>query len=247
MTAPLLLTLLVLPAAAGPPSLVDRFVAASASLLGAEYREDPLGEGPEGTVDRDPRLAPDRFDCVTLVEHSLATALAESDDGVAAVLDRIRYRQGRATFLDRHHFFVADWIPHNRWLVADVTEEIAGRAARPLVRTIDRRGFLAAHGVAAAGVENETLTVKMLPLAALAGVHGRLEHGLVVVFIGRSPGLFAAHTGILVRTGEEVTLRHASRAARRVVDEDLFRYLRRNRERLVGLLLLRVASEAAAT
>lgn len=238
MRAVLLLALALLADPAEAATRAERFVAASASLLGARYREDPLGEGPEGTVDRDPRIATDRFDCVTLVEHSLALALAESDADVLPLLDKIRYREGRATFLDRHHFFVADWIPENRWLVRDVTAEIAGGAARPLVRTIDRRGFLAAHGVADAGAVNETLTVTMLPLAAVGGVRGRLDNGLVVVFIGRRPGLFAAHTGILVRAG--AGLRHANATRGRVVDEDFLRYLRRNRDRYVGVLLLRV-------
>ncbi len=218
-----------------------RFLEASRALLGARYRDNPLGEGPDGKLDQDPRIDAEHFDCVTLIEHALAVTSAGSED-VLPVLDAIRYREGQPEYGNRHHFFVADWIPHNTWLVRDVTAEIAGEAARPLRRTIGRQRFFNDQGVENADLEDETRTITVLPAADIDGVRDRLTSGLVVVLIGRRSWLFAAHTGILVRPdeGPQILMRHASFRAGRVVDEDFFGYLRRRGPSVQAIQLLEI-------
>lgn len=220
---------------------VERFLEASRALLGVPYRDDPLGEGPGGAFDRDPRIDAGHFDCVTLIEHALAVTLAGGED-VLPVLDTIRYREGRPEYGNRHHFFVADWIPHNSWLVRDVTAEIAGAAARPLRRTIGRRKFFLNQGIEVADLADETRTVTVLPAADIDAVRDRLASGLVVVLIGRRSWLFATHTGIFVRPGDgsQILMRHASFRAGRVVDEDFFGYLQRRGASILGIQLLEV-------
>ena len=70
--------------------LSGRLLRASERFLGTPYGTSPLGEG-EG-VDPDPRLRWDRVDCVTLVEETMAVALARSAASLLDVLDHIRYR-----------------------------------------------------------------------------------------------------------------------------------------------------------
>lgn len=219
---------------------VERFLEASRALLGAPYREDPLGEGPGGAFDRDPRIDADHFDCVTLIEHALAVTLA-GDGDLLPVLDAIRYRQGEPDYVGRHHFFVADWIPHNSWLVRDVTAEIAGEAARPLRRTVGRQRFFRDQDIES-DLEDETRTITVLPTADVDAVRDRLTSGLVVVLIGRRSWLFAAHTGILVRPegSSQILMRHASFRAGRVVDEDFFGYLDRRGPSVLAIQLLEI-------
>ncbi len=224
-------------------SRARRLAEIAGSFLDSPYGHNPLGEGPGGRVDRDPRLATDRFDCVTLIEQALAFEVAGSPGAdVLPVLDRIRYRAGRVSFFDRHHFFVPDWIPHNSWLVEDVTSSVGGGAARLLTRTVGKMRFLESYGLDHEGFHDQERSTWIIPAAEIATVEERLEHGMIVVLIGRRSWLFATHTGILVRPadGSPIRLRHASGSAGRVVDEDFFGYLRRGGGRFRGIKLLRV-------
>src|SRR5438094_952237 len=63
----------VLRRTASPPqslaALTQRIVSISARYRGTPYRRDPLGEGPAGTIDRDPLICTTGVDCQTYVEQ----------------------------------------------------------------------------------------------------------------------------------------------------------------------------------
>ncbi len=216
-------------------------------FLGSPYLLDPLGEGSGGDVDRDPRLNVDSFDCVTLIEHALAFEIAGEDAGedeVLRVLDRIRYRDGEVDFRTRHHFFVADWIPGNAWLVEDVTSSIGGSTARRITRRMGRRAFFRSRGVEGLEVKDEKLSTWVIPTTKVVSVADRLEAGMIVVLIGRKKWLFALHTGLLVAKAEGGwLLRHASPSAG-VIDQDFFAYLERAGGYLRGVKLLQIVGPA---
>jgi hypothetical protein len=200
--------------------LPDRVRAASARYLGTPYARDPLGEG--CGPDADPLYDRRRVDCVTFVEQALAEALAPCPDAVLPTLLRIRYHQGRVAYACRNHHFVADWLPHNAWLVRDVTEAVGGARVRRMTKRIDQK----------------VLTTGYVPRAEVPAVLSRLPDVAIAVLVQNRPGIFAAHTGFLLRDGNAITLRHASQHRGKVVDEPLCDYLQRAPARIVGLKVL---------
>ena len=242
------------------------FVESARSQLGKPYRVDPLGEGPNALVDRDPRLADEAFDAVTLIELALAMAEVKSsgfsaNDSEAAerklrrTLDEIRYYGGRISFTARHHFFVTDWIPNNTRLVEDVTRELGGNAVRSLEREVDRELFYRYHGLGNGYEVPEELKTperknrRSIGYAAWylpvdVEMLGRLEEGMIVVFLGQEEGLFARHVGILTRDrGRRLQILHASPAAGKVVEESLSEMLQRERRNLIGYQILRLRDD----
>ena len=164
-------------------SLADRIVAISARYRGTPYRRDPLGEGPAGAVDRDPLICTTGVDCQTYVEQVLAAAIAPRPADVLAWLTRIRYRDGVVGFGTRNHYMVSDWLPHNRWLIHDRTDEVGGKSTRPMEKRIDRAAFFRAHGAPELGhgipPERSRTTVhpaRRPPSGRRPHSHGRRAH-----------------------------------------------------------------------
>jgi hypothetical protein len=81
--------------------------------------------------------------------------------------------------------------------------------------------------------------------AKLGAFGPRLRNGDIVLFASTKAGLDVFHCGLLVRKDESWKLRHASRSAGAVVEQDLAAFLRANR--MAGLVVVRpleVASPA---
>jgi D-alanyl-D-alanine carboxypeptidase/D-alanyl-D-alanine-endopeptidase (penicillin-binding protein 4) len=219
-------------------------MAASARYLGIPYASDPLGEA--AGVDPDPLYNRRRVDCVTFVEQALAEALAPGPSAVLPTLQRLRYRGGEVAFTRRNHHFVADWIPNNAWIVADITDRVGGSTVRRMTKRIDRAALFRARGESGGILPlPEEKTTTYIPRQEAPAVLSRLPALAIVVFVQDRPGIFAAHTGFLLRK-QAVVLRHASQRRRRVMDEPLKAYLARAPARIVGIkvLALRAASGA---
>jgi hypothetical protein len=224
--------------------LSERVRAASVRYLGTPYVRDPLGEGLG--VDPDPLYDRRRVDCVTFVEQALAEALAPRPAEVLPTLLRLRYREGHVAFTGRNHHFVADWLPHNAWLVTDLTNALGSPHVRRMTKRIDRAALFASAGVKpggrpageAAAPPPEERSTTYIPRDKAPALLARLPDVSIAVFVQDRPGIFAAHTGFLIRGGHTVTLRHASQRQKRVVDEPLLDYLKRAPKRIVGLKVL---------
>lgn len=244
------------PVSAGANALEARVIAASARYLGTPYALDPLGEG--AGPDPDPRIDRRRVDCVTFVEQVLAEALAPTPEAILPTLLRIRYRDGVVGFARRNHYFVADWLPNNAWLVTDLTDAVGGRRVRRMTKWIDRAPLFRARGVvptrdphAARGVtlapalQTTTYLPRSEALTLLDRRNRRLPSVTIAVFVQDRPGIFAAHTGFLLAGESGSVLRHASRRAGRVLDEPLARYLKTAPARVVGLKVVGLRPAAA--
>jgi hypothetical protein len=231
------------------PGLVDRFVAASALLLGTPYVNGPLGEGDAGGPDPEPRFDLERADCVTYLEESLALALTapKSDDDYIPILDAIRYRDGQVSFPSRNHFTALDWVPANAWLLEDVTAKVAKGRTTSIQKTIDRASFLRQHGAEPRPGVDEAAQLRLdaLQLGGIAAADSALRSGDLVLWVSKKEGIDIAHTGMIVRDAQGTLIhRHASSKAGMAVDEPLLDYAARAASFSDGIVVLRLKPDA---
>lgn len=195
-------------------------------FIGKPYGEHLLdGETAEGPVAEELISRLDAFDCVTLVESSVAIARAVAQgapglEGFRSELERLRYREGkRDGYASRLHYF-SEWIADNerRGLVKDLTPVLGGkRDARAI-------NFMSAHRkayrqltddatfeqVRAAEAAWSRQTRYVLPKHQLAGVLPMLQSGDIVAIATDISGLDVVHTGLVYRKADgSVHLLHA--------------------------------------
>ncbi|MGE5927106.1 MAG: N-acetylmuramoyl-L-alanine amidase-like domain-containing protein [Gemmatimonadota bacterium] len=156
-----------------------------------------------------------RFDCVTLVEASIAVArvaLGEKPPAWASFareVERMRYRGGvRAGYASRLHYF-SEWIADGarRGLLNDLSRDLGGDPdGRPLRFMSEHRGSYPALANDAVYAEIAIMERRLdgtpryvLPKEALASVSGRIESGDVLAFATTIPGLDVTHAAFAHR------------------------------------------------
>lgn len=200
-----------------------RIEQASRRLLGRAYRGEPLigsAETPEVFT-----VSLDGFDCVTYVETVLALALASTPERVVAVVRRVRYRGGLVEWRRRNHYMTG-WIRNN----VRAGFVLRPRLAAPSVvrsRTLD----------VVAGLPARRVVLRCLPKRAFWRVRNAAHTGDVICFASTRRKLDVFHIGIVVWSGGELRLRHASRSQGRVVEQDLAGFLRSNT--MAGVIVVR--------
>ena len=130
------------------PDFARRLERVSTRLLGTPYRLDPLGEGPGGTIDRDPIFNLRHLDCLTFVEHTLALAQRPRRAEVVSLLQRYRYEGGEIRYDRRRHLMELQWLPSlaKDGLLREVTREIAGEDTKVFHRKVTVRSYLGKLG-----------------------------------------------------------------------------------------------------
>ena len=202
----------------------------SRHMLGTPYRADPLGEGRGSGPDEDPPLTYRAVDCLTYVQTVMALSFSEAPRDVPGYLRVLRYVDGRPTFSSRYYTMVNGWDAgmRNLGILVDETERIGGGRTRFASLDLSRRdrwspqdrgrfrllGDLAPRGLARIaylppGILLERRT--SLPRVALAQV--------VREPVPESPYL-VSHVGWLLRRGDRLIFRHASRSPGRMRVED---------------------------
>lgn len=212
-----------------------RLAAAAGRFLGTPYVVSPLGEG-EGP-DADPLVRFDAVDCLTMVEQSLALALAADDAAVVPVLNRVRY-SGPPSYGHRNHVMEAQWLPRQLeegWL-RDVTRAYGGPATVQVKKVITAATWEGALGrsleLDASARATGEFELDVIPAPAAAKALAQAPSGLVVVVVradAPSKVTRISHVGVLVHRASGPVLRHASSLRRRVVDEPLAHFLEQNR------------------
>jgi hypothetical protein len=167
----------------------------------------------------------DGFDCVTYMETVLALALSETEAQFKENLIRIRYKNGEVEWQKRNHYMV-DWWRNNekQGLMLNLTR---GSQARDKTRELNL----------VKGLPTRRVTFRVFPKKNIRLVEKRIKTGDFVCFGSTKKNLDVFHTGILIRRDDKILLRHASRTAGKVIDQDLQDFLQHNR--MPGLVLLR--------
>jgi hypothetical protein len=174
------------------------------------------------------------MDCFTYIDYVEAMRLSSSFSEFKENLKKVRYQSGDVAFESRNHFFT-DWEVFNKDKVRDVTEEVGGEKTKTVEKVLNKKEdgtyFLP-------GISVKQRQIKYIPSYAIdEEVIGRLRTGDYVGIYSDIQGLDVSHTGIIIKDGDRVYLRHASsrEGNRRVVDEDLIDYISNK----PGLIVLR--------
>jgi hypothetical protein len=196
------------------PTVGARLKLITARLLGRPYFVNPLvGSATEPEVFV---ATLDGFDCVTLVETSLALAWAADVPQFLALLCEIRYRNGEVSYARRLHYST-DWMKANvrRGFLKNIT-----RGADTLVRT-KTLDFLQAF-------KPRTVSFRYFPKRKLGKVSRLIEDGDVILFASTRKSLDTFHVGLLFRDSGRVLLRHAARSRGGVVEQELQEFVKAN-------------------
>ena len=194
----------------------------SEQFLGTPYKESTL-KGDANTEEAFV-INLEGMDCFTYIDYVEAMRLSNSFSEFKENLKRVRYQSGDVSFQNRNHFFT-DWLMFNKENIRGVTEEVGGDKVKTVKKTLnlkeDGTYFLP-------GVSPKQREVTYIPSIAIEekGI-GRLRTGDYVGIYSELEGLDVSHTGIIIKDGDKVYLRHASSREknRKVVDEDLLSYI----------------------
>ena len=202
----------------------NRIDVLSRRFLGHSYEPNPLiGSADTAEVFT---ASLDGFDCVTYIETILALSCASNVDDFVEWLRKIRYEQGRIQWGRRNHYMTL-------WICNNVRNGIIRPVLIPAVPTVSRERFLnTVPGLAA-----HRTRVKCVPKAAVPRLEPHLRSGDLIFFVSTRKHLDVFHAGIVVRDGDGVFIRHASRSRSAVVEQALTEFLKANR--MAGVIVVR--------
>lgn len=165
------------------------------------------------------------FDCVTYVETVLARAYAGNSKDYDSYLRRIRYESGRVDWKRRNHY-MTNWIRNN--------------ARAGLVEQVNfKGGSITRHRQLdmVPGLPPQKQRFSCLPKRLLGKFATSLQSGDLIFFASTRPHLDVYHCGIVIRDGDQLLMRHASRSQGGVVEQELPAFLKANR--MAGIILAR--------
>ena len=192
----------------------------SGQFIGVSYKESTL----IGNVTTPETLVINikTFDCSTFIDCIEAMRLSRSFFDFKENLIRIRYKQGIVRYKRRNHFFT-DWSLRNTDSVQDRTKEIGGKKTKTVTKILNCKDdcsyFLP-------GIKSFKRMISYIPSQSVSKINYlRLKTGDYVGIYSNLAGLDVSHVGIIVKNSSGIYFRHASSAARKVVDQDFSEYI----------------------
>jgi hypothetical protein len=177
-------------------------------------------------VESAPIFAQTQSDCVTFVEHCLATAMADSWESYCRLTARLRYQggllplpanamavsQGKLTVANpdaqvlllrnRNHFMLGEWDRNNAWCLTDVTKDLGAGPIKPWIplhHIARRKDYLAKQGLQA-DLPDLKVVDAFVPRESIAEVLPQLQSGDVLyIIVGTWDNRYCDHVGILVK------------------------------------------------
>jgi N-acetylmuramoyl-L-alanine amidase-like protein len=176
----------------------------------------------------------EEMDCFTYIDYVEAMRLSNSFSQFKDNLKKVRYKSGKVAFKNRNHFFT-DWIEFDSDHIDDVTDTVGGEKTKTVRKMLNKKEngtyFLP-------GITVKERKIQYIPSDAIDNTTiERLRGGDYVGIYSEVQGLDVSHTGIIIKDGNKIYLRHASskEGNRKVVDEDLISYISNK----PGLVILR--------
>ena len=181
------------------PDLRERMKHLARKNLGQPYEIYLLGEYPAEIYDRQPLYILDKSDCVVFTEHVLAMAMAHDWQSFFSILQRIRYKDGIVSYINRNHYGEYDWFPNNSWLADDITAELAGKYIELDTTHVKKGKFFAKRGVPY-DMPEDSMVWSYVPIKAMPLVLDKLQTGdLVGVVRGYGHNNWIGHFGMVMK------------------------------------------------
>ncbi|MFL6675057.1 MAG: N-acetylmuramoyl-L-alanine amidase-like domain-containing protein [Massilia sp.] len=181
------------------PDLRKRIAAIGRKNIGQPYKLNLLGEFPFELHDELPLFSLDHSDCVVFAEHTYAMALSQSWEEFFWMLQRIRYRDGVIGVATRNHYTEMDWNVANRWLVTDISAQLAGPAGPAYDMMVDRARFLRTRHHTERNIAVESSRQAYVAKEQVAAIASQLQEGdFVNVISTRNGEYWASHVGLVV-------------------------------------------------
>jgi uncharacterized protein YbgA (DUF1722 family) len=212
---------------ASPPKNGVCLVNTGLQFLGAPYQAGILDQNQEEQLISSTAY----FDCVTLVEHLLATCLAGnqtlgSEKKVEEFLQHVRYRAGKIDgYPSRLHYF-SEWIDQqeDNGYLTNITKYAGGV---PVQKPIH---FMTSHRHRYQKLKSQQdfnaireiekrlskRTMDYIPLNKLNHAEKYIQAGDIIVLTSGRAGLDVEHTGIAVLQSGRIHLLHASSMVKKV-------------------------------
>ena len=181
------------------PDLRKRVAAIGRQNIGQPYSLNLLGEFPYEIHDSLPMFSLAQSDCVVFAEHTYAMALSQSWEEFFWMLQRIRYRDGVIGVATRNHYTEMDWNVANRWLLTDISADLAGPTGPGYDMRVDRARFLRTRHNTVRDIPVETSRQTYVPKDGVAAIAEQLQEGDFVNVISTRDGEYwASHVGLVV-------------------------------------------------
>lgn len=165
------------------------------------------------------------LDCFTYIDYVEAIRLSSKIDEFKDNLINIRYKDGAISYPARNHFF-SDWANSDTGSVKDITHSIGGDSVILTTKYLNKKkdGSLYLPGIPV--VKRQIAYIPSYKIDS--SVTDKIQTGDYIGIYSDKDGLDVSHTGIIIRKGDGVYLRHASSRSvnRRVVDEELLNYIK---------------------
>ncbi len=199
------------------PDLRKRIAAIGRQNIGQPYALNLLGEFPYELHDNLPLFSLEKSDCVVFVEHTYAMALSHSWEEFFWTLQRIRYKDGVIGVASRNHYTEVDWNVNNRWLLTEISAQLAGKDGPSYQATVDRAAFLKTRHQTVREIAVQTSREAYIDKDKFASVLPQLLEGDMVNGVSIVDGKhLVTHVGLIVLgpDGERRFLNSAEPAVR---------------------------------
>jgi hypothetical protein len=181
------------------PDIHERMKHLARKNLGQPYEIYLLGEFPAEIYDRQPLYILDKSDCVVFTEHVLAMAMAYDWQSFFSILQRIRYKDGIISYINRNHYGDYDWGPNNAWLADNITDELGGDKVALDTININKSRFFARHGVPYTTPE-DSIIWSYIPIEVMPSIMDKLQTGdLIGVVRGYKNNHWIGHFGMVMK------------------------------------------------
>ena len=164
------------------------------------------------------------LDCFTYIDYVEAIRLSSNYNELRDNLITVRYKNRDIAYPERKHFF-SDWVNSDSKTIKDITRSVGGDSAVSVTKALNKKQDGSLY-LAQLPVVKRNITY--IPTDKIdKSVADKLQTGDYVGIYTDKNGLDVSHTGIIIKKGGKLYLRHASSRSenRRVVDEELLNYL----------------------
>ncbi|WP_428411298.1 N-acetylmuramoyl-L-alanine amidase-like domain-containing protein [Legionella sp.] len=162
-------------------SMTARIDWISKYFLGVPYVLGSLGEGPKARYDQFPQYRVDAFDCDTYVNTIVALALANSLPSFKQCMQKMRYSNGKVSYIQRTHFTGLDWNQYHQQegIFKDITQSFKNKdnesVAQMANTTIEKPNWYAYKTIETIRLQNANKAEQEKRLEELKAKGAKLE------------------------------------------------------------------------